>query len=116
MTIRNKKTKSIEIKSTRKKIVKMTQSIETQNTLERDRNRDDRNRDDRNRDDRDRDDRDRDVTRNKVMTEKSMKMLNVSFDNSDNVFEKKNDFDHLFNDDDYESANDENHDSKLNMK
>ena len=111
MTIRNKKTKSIEIKSTRKKIVKMTQSIETQNTLERDRDRDDRDRDDR-----DRDDRDRDVTRNKVMTEKSMKMLNVSFDNSDSVFEKKNDFDHLFNDDDYEDANDENHDSKLNMK
>ena len=111
MTIRNKKTKSIEIKSTRKKIVKMTQSTETQNTLERDRDRDDRDRDDR-----DRDDRDRDVTRSKVMTEKSMKMLNVNFDNFDNVFEKKNDFDHLFSDDDYESANDENHDSKLNMK
>ena len=100
MTIRNKKTKSIEIKSTRKKIVKMTQSTETQNTLERDR---------------DRDDRDRDVTRNKVMTEKSMKMLNDSFDSSDSVFEENNDFDHLFSDDDYESANDESHDSKLNM-
>ena len=116
MTIRNKKTKSIEIKFTRKKIVKMTQSTEIQNTLERDRNRDDRDRDDRDRDDRDRDNRNRNVTRNKMMTEKSMKMFNVNFDSFDNVFEKKNDFDHLFNDDDYESANDESHDSKLNMK
>ena len=51
-----------------------------------------------------------------MMIEKSMKMLNDNFDNFDSVFEKKNDFDHFFNDDDYESANDENHDSKLNMK
>ena len=105
MTIQNKKTKSIEIKITRKKIVKMTQSTETQNTLKRDRDRDDRNRDDRN----------RNVTRNKMMIEKSMKMLNDNFDSFDSVFEKNNDFDHLFSDDDYENANDENHDSKLNM-
>ena len=111
MTTRNKKAKSIEIKFTRKKIVKMTQSTKIQNTLERDRNRDDRDRDDRNRDD-----RNRNVTRNKVMIEKSMKMFNVNFDNFDNVFEEKNDFDHLFSDDDYENANDESHDSKLNMK
>ena len=43
-------------------------------------------------------------------------MLNVSFDSSDNIFEEKNDFDHLFSDDDYENASDESHDSKLNMK
>ena len=101
ITTRNKKTKSIEIKITRKKIVKITQSTEIQNTLKRDRSRDDRN---------------RNVTRNNVMIEKSMKMLNDSFDNSDNVFEKKNDFDHLFSDNDYENANDESHDSKLNIK
>ncbi|KAG7005363.1 hypothetical protein G7Y79_00020g048910 [Physcia stellaris] len=111
MTTRSKKAKLAEIKTTRKKIVKMTQPAEAQNTLGRDRGRGGRGRGGRGRGG-----RGRDVTRSKVVAEKPMEVLNDSSDSSDSAFEDENGFGHLSSDDDYENASDEGYDPELNIK